>query len=142
MARGPVSIDPHLRGILQAARRHAGGLSQRAAAKRAGISSVYWQKIESGAAPTVPAGTLAAMFQATGVSATCLRDEGYPGVAAALDTLTAVEHSAEEHLAATPGATAEEISALQAVWQALRARRTTEPLEPDLEQHSRRNSRK
>jgi Helix-turn-helix domain len=143
--RGPVQTDPHLRALLRAARRAAGDLSQRAAARQAGISLVYWQKIESGKLPAAPAGTLAVMFAATGARSGQLQDEGYPRVASAMDELAAVsapEPSAEDHLAATPGASAEEISALQAVWRALRAKRTTDPLEPDIEQNHRRNSRK
>lgn len=143
VGRESVETDPRLRSILESGRRAAGNLSQRAAAGRAGISPVYWQKIESGAHPAAPAGTLASMFRATGVSAGYLRNEGYTVVAAALDDLTgaAPEIGPEEYLAATPGASAEEITALQAVWRALKAQRTAEPLESELGQHSRRKFR-
>ena len=57
-----------------------------------------------------------------------------------LGEMTAAGTSPENYLAATPGATAEEISALQAVWRALKAKRTAEPLEQDFERHNRRNS--
>ena len=147
MNRGPatdresVATDPHLRHLLRAGRRAAGNLSQKAAALRAGISSVYWQKIESGTQPTAPVGTLASMFTATGITAERLRAEGYPDIAAAVDELarlTAPEISTEDYLAATPGASAEEISFLQAALRALRSGRTTEPLEAEFDRNDRR----
>jgi hypothetical protein len=44
----------------------------------------------------------------------------------------------EDHLAATPGASQEEVSALQAVWRALRAGRTADPFGPELGETRRR----
>jgi transcriptional regulator with XRE-family HTH domain len=141
--RGPVPTDQRLRSLLRAGRHAAGKLSQKAAARAAGISPVYWQRIESGNLPSAPASTLAAMFLAAGVPAGRLRDEGYDQVAAALDELTsmkAAEVSPEDYLAATPGASAEEITALQALWKVMRAGRTPEPLEQDFTRHARKNS--
>jgi transcriptional regulator with XRE-family HTH domain len=131
--RKSVPADQHLRHLLRASRR-ACGLSQKAAARRAGISPVYWQKIESGTQRTAPAGTLAAMFLATGITAGQLQDEGYKDIASILDelaSLTAKPPSPEEHLAATPGATEEEISFLQAAWRVLKAGRTPDPFGPE-----------
>ncbi len=133
--RKPVPSDQRLRYLLRSGRRAAGNLSQKAAARRAGISSVYWQKIESGTQQAAPAGTLAAMCLAAGIAARQLRDEGYTDIASVLDELAgmaAPEISAEEHLAATPGATPEEISFLQAALRALRAGRTPDPFGPEL----------
>lgn len=131
MINKPVTTDPGLRRILRAGRRAAGNISQQVAASRARISTVYWQKIESGAVPQIPAGTAASMLQAVEATPQDLRDQGYIDVAAAMDELAAAgrpELSPEEHLAATPGATPEDISALQAVWRALKSPRTTDPL--------------
>lgn len=139
-----VTVDEDLRGFLRAGRTAAGKLSQRSAARRAGISPVYWQKIESGRQQTAPAGTLAAMFHAVRFPVRLLTADGHKPVAAALRKLTETtspEPSAEDYLAATPGASAEEVSALQAVWQALRARRTPDPVEPDFERSRRRNNK-
>jgi transcriptional regulator with XRE-family HTH domain len=142
MDRRSVPTDQRLRRLLKAGRRASGNLSQRAAAKIAGISAVYWQKIESGTQAAAPADTLAAMFTAAGVTPARLRAEGYPDMAAAIDELAgmaAPAPAAEDYLAATPGASPEEISALQAVWRALRARRTPDPFGPELG-HTRRSS--
>lgn len=140
--RGSVHTGPRLRHILQTGRRAAGNLSQRAAAERAGISLPYWQKIESGTLDHIPAGTLATMLTAIGASPEYLRDQGYAEVADVMEELTSMPDTrvrAEDYLAAVPGASAEEISALQAVWRALRAKRVTDPLESDL-RHTRRDS--
>lgn len=134
--RKPSLTDQRVRNLLQAGRRASGNLSQREAAQRAGISAVYWQKIESGAQQSVPATTLAAMLAVAGVTEGRLRGEGYEDLARAVADHTAASApeapSAEEYLAATPGASTEEISALQAVWRALRAERTAEPFEQEL----------
>jgi transcriptional regulator with XRE-family HTH domain len=138
--RRSVPADQHLRHLLRASRR-AGGLSQKSAARRAGISSVYWQKIESGTQRAAPAGTLAAMCLATGITAGQLQDEGYKDIAcvlAELAEMTAAPPSPEEHLAATPGATKEEISMLQAVWRVIRSGRTPDPFGPELGETRRR----
>lgn len=135
VARRSVPADQRLRDLLRTGRRASGNLSQKSAAQRAGISPVYWQKIESGTQESVPEDTLASMFLATGITAGQLRDEGYGDLAAAVDELgsmTIAPPSPEDHLAATPGATPEEISFLQAAWRALRARRTTDPFGPEL----------
>src|SRR5215472_8309787 len=132
--------DQRMRQLLRAGRRSAGNLSQKNAAQRAGISAVYWQKIESGAQQQVPVDTLAMMFTATGIGAERLEAEGYPDIASASEDIAGPEPlTAEEHLAATPGATAEEVSALKAVWLALRAGRTAEPFEREL-RRTRKNS--
>jgi transcriptional regulator with XRE-family HTH domain len=139
--RQPVPADQQLRDLLRTCRRAAGSLSQRAAAQRAGISPVYWQKIESRTVKTAPAGTLAAMFLAVSASPGHLRDAGYAVIADIMDELArsaAREVTAEDHLAATPGATEEEITALQAIWRALKASRTADPLEQDFTRHARR----
>ena len=131
--RKPVPADPHLRQLLRTGRRAAGNLSQRSAAQRAGISSVYWQKIESGALQAAPASTLATMFMAAGISGNRLRDEGYAEVASAVDELVSLATAPptpEEHLAATPGATPEEINALQAVWLVLKTAHTATQSRP------------
>lgn len=141
MDRGPVATGQRLRALLRAGRKASGNLSQRAAAEKAGFKAVYWQKIESGAQPTAPASTLAAMFLAAGVKPALLREQGYPELADLVEELAALratEVSPEDYLAAIPGASEEEISALQTVWRALRAKRTTEPLEPDFNEHDRR----
>lgn len=138
--RRSVPADQGLRKLLRASRRAAGSLTQRTAAQQAGISAIYWQKIESGAQSSAPADTLAAMFLATGVSPAKLAEEGYPDVAAAMDEIASARPaavSAEDYLAAIPGASQEEISALQAVWKALRSPRTADPLSRDLGQTSR-----
>jgi transcriptional regulator with XRE-family HTH domain len=143
MARRSVPTDRRLRDLLRAGRRASGSLSQKTAAQRAGISSVYWQKIESGTQRTVPEDTLAMMLAAAGITAVRLRDEGYGGLASAVDDLGAAviaPPAPEDYLAATPGASQEEVSALQAVWRALRTGRTTEPDEPDFRQHRRPRS--
>lgn len=134
--RKPSLTDQRVRDLLHAGRRASGNLSQREAAQRAGISAVYWQKIESGAQQSVPVTTLAAMLAAVEVSEARLQGEGYGDLARAVADYNAVSRpgtpSAEEYLAATPGASTEEISALQAVWRALRAERTAEPFEQEL----------
>ena len=69
-----------------------------------------------------------------GITAGQLRDEGYEEIASAVDELSALAAgpvTAEEHLAATPDATPEEISFLQAAWQVLKAKRTADPFGPD-----------
>lgn len=144
MARGKVPADRRLRDLLRAGRKASGNLSQRAAAQRAGISAVYWQKIESGSHPAAPADTLASMLLAAGITASRLRDEGYGGLADAVDELgsvTIAPPDPEDYLAAMPDASEEEVSALQAVWRALKAKRTTEPFEQDLERSRRRDDR-
>ena len=144
MNRRSVPADQRLRRLLKAGRRASGNLSQKTAAQRAGISLVRWQQIESGTAASAPADTLAAMFAAVGITAVRLHDEGYPDIAQAveeLDDALTGRTSVEEHLAATPGATSEEISALQAVWQVLRAKRTAEPFEEKFHDSSRRTRR-
>jgi hypothetical protein len=141
MARRSVPADQRLRDLLRTGRRASGNLSQGSAAKRAGISSVYWQKIEAGTLQAAPEDTLATMCIAAGITAARLRDEGYENLAATVDELGAVviaPPDPEDHLAATPGASQEEISALQAVWRALRAKRTTDPFGPGLDE-TRRN---
>jgi transcriptional regulator with XRE-family HTH domain len=141
VGRRSVPAGQRLRDLLKAGRRASGNLSQKTAAERAGISLIYWQRIESGRIAAAPPGTLAVMCQATGVTAQRLRDEGYPAVADALRDLDAAAGvTAEDHLAATPGASAEEIGVLKAVWAALKARRTTDPLEADFDQNSRHSS--
>jgi transcriptional regulator with XRE-family HTH domain len=130
-----MQADQKLRRLLRTCRRAGGNISQKAAARSAGISAVYWQKIEAGTQQTAPLDTLAAMFLAAGATASLLRDEGYPDLADAVDELARAAGSAvtaEEHLAATPGATAEEISFLQAALRALRAGRTPDPFGPEL----------
>jgi len=132
--RRSVPADQRLRHLLRTGRRAAGRLSQKTAAQRAGISPVYWQKIESGTQQAAPAATLAAMCTAAGITAGQLRDAGYTEIASAADelaALAAVPVTPEEHLAATPDATPEEISFLQAAWQVLRAKRTPDPFGPD-----------
>jgi transcriptional regulator with XRE-family HTH domain len=139
--RRSVPVDQRLRHLLRVGRRASGKLSQKDAARRAGISPVYWQQVESGKRRAAPAGTLAAMFLAAGITAGQLRDEGYEDIASVLDELAkmaAPEVGAEEHLAATPGASPEEISALQAVWLALRAKRAPDPFGPGLAETQRR----
>ena len=133
---GAVVTDHHLQRLLRAARRASGNLSQKEAAGLADISEVYWQKIESGAQQSAPVHTLAAMCTAVKISSDRLRSEGYAEIADAVDALNqtaAPEPDAEDHLAATPGATDEEISALQAVWRAMRAGRTAEPYGPEIQ---------
>ena len=140
--RRSVPVDQRLRHLLRTGRKASGRLSQKSAAQRAGISPVYWQKIESGTQQTAPAGTLAMMYIAAGVTAGQLRDEGYAEIASAADELSAlaaVPVTPEEYLAATPDATPEEITALQAVWLALRAKRTADPFGPELRSTSRRD---
>lgn len=141
MTRGPVEADQRLRNLLRAGRRASGSLSQKSAAQRAGISEVYWQKIESGSQQTAPEDTLAAMLLAAGITPGKIRDEGYDQLASAMDQLgsvTIAPPDPEDYLASTPGASAEEISALQTVWRALRAGRTAEPIEEDFIRHDRR----
>jgi transcriptional regulator with XRE-family HTH domain len=141
MARRSVPTDQRLRNLLRAGRKASGNLSQGSAAKRAGISAVYWQKIESGALQAAPEDTLAAMCRAAGIAAVQLRDEGYENLASAVDDLSAMAIAPpdpEDHLAATPGASQEEVSALQAVWRALRAGRTADPFGPELGETRRR----
>lgn len=141
MARRSVPADPRLRELLRTGRRASGNISQRSAAQRAGISPVYWQKIESGTQSSVPEDTLASMCLAAGITACQLRDEGYEELASAVDELgamTIAPPSPEDHLAATPDATPEEISFLQAAWRALRAKRTTDPFGPELGESRRR----
>lgn len=140
--RGSVVTDQRIRHLLRAGRRAAGNLSQREAAERAGISEVYWQKIESGTQPSAPPGTLVAMLTAVGTTMAQLQDEGYADLALAAADYNAlhapsVPPTPEDHLAATPGATAEEIGALQAVWRALRASRTAEPYSQEFERSRR-----
>lgn len=137
--QGTVKIDDRLRSLLRAGRRGAGNLSQKDAAERAGISEIYWQKIESGRQPTAPADTLAAMLAVTPVTPEQLRESGFPAIAEDLAELRAMGKAVwqaadpEQYLAETPGASAEEITALQAVWRALRAGRTPEPFEQDFQ---------
>lgn len=133
MDRRSVCTDQHLRDLLRAGRTASGNISQREAARRAGFKIAYWQKIESGTQPSAPAETLAAMFRAIGISAGQLRDDGYPEIAdrlAELESAMRREVTAEEYLTGVPGASQEEINALQALWLALRrARRTSDPLD-------------
>jgi len=139
--RRPVPTDSRLRHLLRAGRKAGGRLSQKSAAQRAGISPVYWQKIESGTQQAAPVSTLAAMFLAAGVTAGQLQDEGYAEIASAVDELASMQPpptTPEEHLAATPDATPEEISFLQAAWQVLKAGRTADPLGQELPGTSRR----
>ena len=86
--RRSVPADSRLRHLLRAGRRASGRLSQKTAAQRAGISPVYWQKIESGTQQAAPAATLAAMCAAAGITASQLRDEGYAEIASAADELS------------------------------------------------------
>lgn len=139
--RRPVPADQRLRHLLRTGRKAAGRLSQKSAAQQAGISPVYWQKIESGTQQSVPAGTLAAMCLAAGITAGRLRDEGYAEIASAVDELasmTAAPLAPEEHLAATPGATPEEISFLQAAWRVLKSGQAPDPFGPGLRSTRRR----
>lgn len=134
---------PELRHLLRAGRRACGRLSQKTAAHGAGISPIYWQRIESGSVPAAPADTLASMFLAVQITAQRAREAGYRDIAAAMDEIAKArpaEVSAEDYLAAVPGATAEEISALQAMWRALRTKRTADPLEQDFTRNARGNS--
>lgn len=126
-----VPWTPELRHLLRTGRRTCGRLSQKAAAKRAGISPVYWQRIESGSMTAAPAGTLASMFLAAEITPQRAAETGHPGVAAAMTEILKArpEVSAEDYLAAVPGATDEEITALQTVWRALRAKRTMDVAE-------------
>ena len=143
--RGSVPTDRRLRSLLQAARKAAGNLTQREAAARAGISAIRWQQIESPRTSQAPASTLAAMLLAVKATPGRLRDEGYREIADAMDDLASMqpaEVSAEDHLAATPGASAEEISALQSVWKALKAGRTPDPFDGELRRTQRSNADK
>lgn len=148
--RRSVTTDERLRHLLRTGRRASGHMSQRDAAARASISEVYWQKIESGAQLSAPAETLAAMCTVAGITAARLRAQNctaWAQIADALDDLSEADSpeqqaDPEEHLAAMPGATQEEISALQAVWRALRAKRSPEPFEPEFRRTRRRGSDK
>lgn len=103
MPNTPVVTPARIRLLLKLHRKRL-GLSQRQAADKAGISTVWWRHIETGHAETVPALTLARMAYAAGLPASRLRELGLSRVAELASELEEMpedeqaegEHTAEE----------------------------------------------
>lgn len=136
MVRATVTLDSQLRHLLRAGRRAPRRMSQREAAARAGISTVYWQKIESGRIPSAPTDTLAAMLAAVDVPVEVVRELDYHHIAEQMDTAADVSSRSrlgpEDHLAITPTADAHDVALLQQLWRWLKANRLPDSFEEEL----------
>lgn len=118
-----------LRGLLKAARTRL-GLTQRAAARRAGIDASWWKKLEGGTRQVTQLSTMAAMCIAVGISPGALESIGHPKLAdhvrmAKLAQADAV--TAEEHLAQTPGTSPHERHLLILMLRAIRSPDIADP---------------
>lgn len=102
--------DGRLRKLIRMHRREKARLTQEEAALRAGISTIYWKRIEQGSVGA-PVDTLARMLYAVEAEAAYLRGAGYEELALEVEErVKALEQGgspfgdeAESHLWRTPG---------------------------------------
>lgn len=109
-----------LRELLRAARGHL-HLTQREAAKRAGIDPSWWKKLENGSRSVTQASTIAAMCVAVQITPHKLESIGLPRLAFQVKTaLAAKPLSSEEHIARAPGMSEHEKRMLIGLLRAMR----------------------
>jgi Helix-turn-helix domain len=82
-----VQLDDNLRAVLRAGRKRSGDISQVEAARRAGISAIWWAQLEGGGGgrDITRVDTFTSMAEAVGISPQVLIRAGYPQLAIALE---------------------------------------------------------
>jgi hypothetical protein len=79
-----LELDDNLRVVLRTG-RHKAKLSQITAAARAGISGIWWAKLETGTHTMTTQDTFIKMIMAVHVPSRVLKRAGYPSLALALE---------------------------------------------------------
>lgn len=94
-AKAAVTVTDELRSLIRVTRKEHARLTQRAAAREAGYSTVWWRHIESGQIPEALVDTLARMCFVVGVSPERLATIGFPEVAEGIQQRRAFLEEAE-----------------------------------------------
>lgn len=138
MPHTSTTLTPDLTDLIRLQRTDVAGLTQKGAAAAANVSVVWLRQIETGAAPTARAGTIAKICYALDISPDQLRSIGQDHIAVLVqrrrdllgaDEDISIEADLEAYLRAAPGLTRQSVTVLVSVALGLLKAQTDEPEE-------------